>query len=452
MNYFQERSHIMLKDKYPNRNLSEVFKELQEVKNNSFAQQIHERQQSTKKRATMKGQLLSRVSNTFTDIKLSHILIVGGALFLATTILLTKNIFAKSNDHEYELNYNALNIQQIISQNAEITKFKEQVVKECNIVYATKYNNNPTLPKGEQIVTQQGKLGKEKVTAVRTYENQQLVEEVVLTRETMKKPTAQLVDVGTSEFLAKHKIHIGDTLYLTETTHLKKSATATSDDITEIKDSLDVKLLELKNEQWCKVSYEDKEGYLQTAKLTSATSSPDIAEKCRIQKIMMNVNIDMELNKSSGLTKDDFKKVLTGLNEDRLHIFQDNYEVFYNMDTKYNINGIFLASIAIHESAWGTSKIANDKKNLFGYGAYDRSPYESSFSFDDYSNGVETVAKALVKYYLNPEGTEIYDGEKAKGTYYESPTVTSVNKRYATDPEWHTKVYSYMEMLYNRLP
>ena len=42
------------------------------------------------------------------------------------------------------------------------------------------------------------------------------------------------------------------------------------------------------------------------------------------------------------------------------------------MEKKYNINGIFLASMAIHESGWGTSQIAQDKKNLFGYGSYDR--------------------------------------------------------------------------------
>ena len=31
----------------------------------------------------------------------------------------------------------------------------------------------------------------------------------------------------------------------------------------------------------------------------------------------------------------------------------------------YHINGVFLASMAIHESGWGTSTIAKDKKNLF---------------------------------------------------------------------------------------
>ncbi len=74
-------------------------------------------------------------------------------------------------------------------------------------------------------------------------------------------------------------------------------------------------------------------------------------------------------------------------------IFEDNYETFYNIDTKYKINGIFLASLGIHESAWGTSQIANDKKNLFGYGSYDATPYESSFEFTDYKDGIELFAK-----------------------------------------------------------
>ena len=141
----------------------------------------------------------------------------------------------------------------------------------------------------------------------------------------------------------------------------------------------------------------------------------------------------------------------SNLPNDKNNIFEDNYTVFYNMEKKYNINGIFLASMAIHESAWGTSQIAKDKHNLFGYGAYDESPYESSLGFDTYAEGIETVAKSLVKYYLNPPGTKIYDGETAVASYYNGPTLQGVNTRYASDKEWHTKVYSYMEMLYNRL-
>ncbi|MFQ7075149.1 MAG: glucosaminidase domain-containing protein [Clostridia bacterium] len=231
----------------------------------------------------------------------------------------------------------------------------------------------------------------------------------------------------------------------------KESADANSKDVAEIKKSIDVKLLELPNEEWCKVSFDGIEGYIKTSNLTSSYTTPNIVEKNRIQRILLKVNINMELNKVSGLTLNDYKKIFTGLPNDTNKIFQDNYQVFYNMEKKYNINGLFLASMAIHESGWGTSQIANDKKNLFGYGSYDNTPYESSFEFTDYSEGIETVAKSLVKYYLNPSGTKIYDGETAAGWYYNGPTLSGVNTRYATDQDWHKKVYSYMELLYNRL-
>ena len=57
----------------------------------------------------------------------------------------------------------------------------------------------------------------------------------------------------------------------------------------------------------------------------------------------------------------------------------------------------------------------------------------------------------MVKYYINPVGTRIYDNEKALATYYNGPTIANVNIRYASDENWHEKVYSYMEMLYKRL-
>ena len=41
--------------------------------------------------------------------------------------------------------------------------------------------------------------------------------------------------------------------------------------------------------------------------------------------------------------------------------------------------------------------------------------------------------------------------QTATAWYYNGPTLEGVNQRYASDPDWHTKVYSYMEMLYNRL-
>ena len=38
------------------------------------------------------------------------------------------------------------------------------------------------------------------------------------------------------------------------------------------------------------------------------------------------------------------------------------------------------------------------------------------------------IARVLVKYYLNPKGTSIYNGEIATGRYYCGKTISAVNK------------------------
>ncbi len=446
---------------YKNRNLSDVFKELQEMQHNPNAGQPYNNNETQNNTNVYTPNFKNKNSTRKTsDLKLSHIITGCSILIVGMAILFPKDSSFKTsyakvdtpdNISEYELNRHSLNMQNIISENADMDRVKEQVIEERDVEFETTYNNTPTLPKGEEVIKQEGVLGKDKVTAVKTYENGNFVEEIILAKEKLADPTPKIIDLGTSEFLAKHHVHIGDIMYFVDNANLKESADANSKDIAEVKKCIDVKLLELPSEEWCKVSFDGIEGYIKTSNLTSSYTTPNIVEKNRIQRILLKVNINMELNKVSGLTLNDYKKIFTGLPNDTNKIFQDNYQVFYNMEKKYNINGLFLASMAIHESGWGTSQIANDKKNLFGYGSYDNTPYESSFEFTDYSEGIETVAKSLVKYYLNPSGTKIYDGETAAGWYYNGPTLSGVNTRYASDQDWHTKVYNYMELLYNRL-
>ncbi len=71
----------------------------------------------------------------------------------------------------------------------------------------------------------------------------------------------------------------------------KESADANSKDVAEIKKSIDVKLLELPNEEWCKVSFDGIEGYIKTSNLTSSYTTPNIVEKNRIQKNFIKKSI-----------------------------------------------------------------------------------------------------------------------------------------------------------------
>ena len=171
--------------------------------------------------------------------------------------------------------------------------------------------------------------------------------------------------------------------------------------------------------------------------------------KSKKESNITNLDFNMALNKPSGFTLEQFKKVLTD-SKDKNKIFEKNAEYFYYIEKEYGINGIFVASIGIHESAWGTSKIAKNKYNLFGYGAYDSNPYNGAYKFENYSESIDLIARVLVKYYINPKGTDIYDNQKANGKYYNGNTLSGVNKKYATDKNWANCVYKYMKYLYGK--
>ena len=162
------------------------------------------------------------------------------------------------------------------------------------------------------------------------------------------------------------------------------------------------------------------------------------------------LDFNMALNKPSGFTLEQFTKALTDP-KDKNKIFENNAKYFYYAEKQYNINGMFVAAVGIHESAWGTSKIALNKNNLFGYGAYDSNPYNGAYSFDDYAESIDLVSRVFVKFYLNSKGTKIYDGQPANGKYYSGNTLSAVNKRYATDKNWANGVYSHMQYLYSKI-
>ena len=133
------------------------------------------------------------------------------------------------------------------------------------------------------------------------------------------------------------------------------------------------------------------------------------------QSTITTLDFNMALNKPSGFSLEQFEKALTD-SKDKNKVFQNNAKYFYYIEEQYNINGIFVAAVGIHESAWGTSKISQNKYNLFGYGAYDSNPYNGAYSFESYSESIDLIARVFVKHYLNPKGTGIYSGETATGT------------------------------------
>ncbi len=384
-------------------------------------------------------------------LKISIVWILVLAMIVSLLIAFFKNyVFASENNIDtendnsskeeqvnVEPNQNSVDILELMVQNNYANK--KLVNEERSIDFATEKQNDDQIPKGEEVVETKGEKGTKQVTALQQYDEKTLVGEEIIESIVTKDPKNEIIHVGTSEFLEKLKIHIGDEVYLLEKSDLKKEANKKSDTLTTINRYLNLEVLEVSNE-WTKVKYKDNEGYLQNDKLTSESQTPKIKEKNRIAKLKEGLNINMNLNQVSGLNLNDFKTVLGYNASDRNNIFSDNVEAFYNAEQKYQVNGIFLASIAIHESAWGTSYLATQKKNLFGYKAYDRDPINSAQDFASYEDCINTVAEALSKNYFS-----------TTGSFYNGTTVQAVNTKYASDKAWYTKVYSYMEYLYEKL-
>ena len=351
-----------------------------------------------------------------------------------------------------------VNLDKIIEEN--LAGKEEYSAQEVELEYITKYNNNPQLPKGTIQVVQEGREGKQKVVIKKTYnENNEVISEEQVSSKITKAAINKIVSVGTGNYKNNYTAKVGDTIYVTsDRLSVMLEPNESSTKVATLNQNNEMKIAEISGD-WYKITSNDITGYVKKEATTNLnpnekyeenTGTTSSGESKGRQELLSTLSFDMKLNKPSGLSLEQFKKVLTD-SKDKNNIFSQNAEYFYYIEKQYNINGIFVAAVGIHESNWGTSKIAQEKYNLFGYGAYDSNPYNGAYTFTDYSESIDLLARVFVKYYLNPKGTSIYGGETATGSYYNGATLTGVNTKYATDKNWANVVYTHMKYLYNKL-
>ena len=354
-----------------------------------------------------------------------------------------------------------VNLEEIISENTNNGQREEYEVREEVLEYITKYRTNTSLPKGIVQVVQEGRQGTKEVTVKKTYQDEELINEEQVSQKVTTASINKIVEIGGGKGTSNYTPKVGDTLYVTsDRLSVMVDPDENSQKVATLSENDSMELKEIQG-SWYKIESGTARGYVKAECTTYLNPNQPIEDEEEATEqgstssqsastLKSNLSFNMLLNKPSGLSLEQFKKVLTDDN-DKNNVFANNAEYFYYIEKQYNINGIFVASVAIHESAWGTSRISLEKKNLFGYGAYDSSPYNSAYNFSDYSESIDLLARVFVKYYLNPKGTSIYGGEVATGQYYNGATLTGVNTRYATDKNWANSVYKYMQYLYNKL-
>jgi beta-N-acetylglucosaminidase len=133
--------------------------------------------------------------------------------------------------------------------------------------------------------------------------------------------------------------------------------------------------------------------------------------------------IDTDLTKPSGETAAKLDAFLSG------SALAGLGTGFMNAEHTYHVSARYFVAHAILESAWGTSAIAQDKHNLFGYGADDANPYQDAVSFPSNDACIQFVAQRVSQDYLS-----------SSGAFYHGPTLRGMNVDYASDPEWASKI------------
>ncbi|MBR3134098.1 MAG: G5 domain-containing protein [Clostridia bacterium] len=347
-----------------------------------------------------------------------------------------------------------VNLEKIINDNEKDIQ-KETIEKEeADVEYSTQYRENNSLAKGKIQTIQEGQDGKQNAIIKNKYKNDELISSSQISSEITKASIDKIVEVGTAAYSNNYVPIVGDKLEVTSITlAIRVSAEETAEKLITINKGDEVTVKGEKDD-WYNVQYDSYIGWAPKDCLKYNPPNSDGDEnnpQFTREQLTQDIGFSMLLNRKSGLSIDQFKQIFENDSNDRNNVFKDNAEYFYYVEEQYTVNGIFVAAIGIHESGWGTSAISLSKKNLFGYRAYDRDPGGSASTFATYSEGIDLVARVLVKYYLNPAGTPIYGGETASGAYYKGSTVTAVNKSYATDKNWANAVYKWMLYLYNKL-
>lgn len=102
----------------------------------------------------------------------------------------------------------------------------------------------------------------------------------------------------------------------------------------------------------------------------------------------------------------------------------------------WGVNALYLAAHAALESAWGTSSIAQNKNNIYGFMAYDHDPYGSAAAFRSMADCTMHVSGYIRREY-----------HSRGGKYYNGANLVGMNVKYATDPMWAFKIANTMQSI-----
>ena len=150
-----------------------------------------------------------------------------------------------------------------------------------------------------------------------------------------------------------------------------------------------------------------------------------------IELSQVSISFGMDLNVRTGLSKEDFKTLISRCRADTSKWFYNNADLIYDLCKKYSINEIFFCGLISAESGWtivSNHRATNNFTSLMSNGKL--------IHFSSLAEGLETSARVLHEKYLSPGGS-----------FYHGSTITGVGRVYCPESTWPGLVYGRMQQI-----
>ncbi len=149
----------------------------------------------------------------------------------------------------------------------------------------------------------------------------------------------------------------------------------------------------------------------------------------------VTISVDMDLTVRTGLSKEDFITLISGVKADTSNFFEENAGLIYDVCEKYQLNEIFFCGLISAESGW---TIAQNHRNTYNYISL-MSNKGSLIRFSSVEDGMEKAAKSLHDNYLTPGGR-----------FYHGATLAGMKTRFCpASSTWVNLVYQRMLQVLN---
>ena len=148
----------------------------------------------------------------------------------------------------------------------------------------------------------------------------------------------------------------------------------------------------------------------------------------------ITISKDMDLTVRTGISKEDFKKLIANVKHDTSKFFYDNSDMIYDLCAEYQINEIFFCGLISAESGWN---IASNHRRTFNYISL---MYKGKLiQYSSLEEGLRVAAQKLHDNYLT-EG----------GRFYHGKTLSGVKTKFCpASSTWVNLVYGRMQQIVN---